>query len=380
MLNGGLGYEDYYDQVKKSIADEKIYKAVDIRKKCNDKQKIIIKDITTTDKSLLEKKTKTDEDIKKIRGILMQKNIKDELYFLDCTSGKLLKYFVRIELKLYKKCLKDQEADKKKQKVKINKTVKQEIVETCRTKNLKIVKKDMNGVFFLDTDHIKNLNTTITGKLTKIIEEINKIPDEMLSSKEVEDIVFKGNKKDKDEWLKKYKTQIDKNSKKKGQKGGKNRCYNITISIFPWRDIFLNFLWFTFLLLNGLLLIIIFLNICIYLSCCLFAEPMCGGGDKKDTSSDRVIPKQGMIDNIQKVIEIFATFIGDIDNVKKFQDDKQNKNITSMCSYNDPKTCFEKRKDLDFIKKLLKGMDDVFDTADKNEEGQDIKKPTESDA
>ena len=187
MLNGGLGYKDYYDMVENSAKKisnndkQKDYSASDTRKKCETKQKEILasligKEFTKEDIKLAKKDNDTIKQ--QIRTTLSNAGNKNpELRFLDCTSGKLLKYLIRIELRNYNNCL------KKNKKLKTEKTE-----NKC---NLNIVTKADNK-YMLNTQYllplIIKIKTSFKSLKEKLDQKLSKNPPETkMSSQELID-------------------------------------------------------------------------------------------------------------------------------------------------------------------------------------------------
>ncbi len=202
-LYGGFGYKDYYDMVEKSakkLSDDKqkAYSASGNRKKCETKQKEILKSLIKNNKKITEKIKLAKKDISKITNTTEKENIEKakedirkelseegnknpELRFLDCTSGKLLKYLIRIKLKNYKKCLIEQKKSEKQLKKSSKKGSSQttDKAKDCSKKEnfLKIVKKETvnnKDIFFLNTTHILKLINDLISIFKKFQEELNK--------------------------------------------------------------------------------------------------------------------------------------------------------------------------------------------------------------
>ena len=149
-----FGYKDYYDQVDYSINDKKMYDGNLIRKKCNTEQDKLIK----SNRINLDNKLSLD-----IRNI-------NNLYFLDCTSGKLLKYFIRIELKNYNKYKKINKKIIDEQK----KNNKEDKINELKQQYLKIVIKE-NNIYKLDIIYLKDITEKIIRLLELIKNKINTI-------------------------------------------------------------------------------------------------------------------------------------------------------------------------------------------------------------
>ena len=56
-----------------------------------------------------------------------------------------------------------------------------------------------------------------------------------------------------------------------------------------------------------------------------------------------------------------------LQNFKVNKDQPQPKKLEKVCTYVNKDICFESRKNLDFIKKLLKSIDDAYEEHDKKE-------------
>lgn len=511
-LYGGLDYYDMVEISAKKLSDpdkQKIYSASAKRKECEKKQKDILKGLigkeitkeqikkAKTDTTKITNKTELDnidnakKDIreklseagnKKLSEAENKKlseagNKNEELKFLDCTSGKLLKYLIRIELQNYKKCLieqKKQQRQSKKSSKKGSSTV--EIKDCKKEKFLQIVKMNNNN-YFLNTDHILKLITDLLNSFNQIKNKLGPKKDDNIT--ETTKNVTEQAKRDKKEGKKKKASfDIPKISQNeltaiiketlnmspppikdeeinnlnlgdRTQKGGGfNECYRIAKWCIFWGLITFIFGGFT----------LIFIGIMIAMSCGFidlftpnynkkyqstydtaynqaqsqqnrpqyqqeyqqnrpqytqrqynreyvgpnlnkakydlvrgtaigvdkvatgfvnFFTPnnrfrggnilgLSGGVDKKpkiDLKDKKVISIDALIEQINVAQNIFEKFKTDIEKIKENQ---VNNDIESnkVCAYNSDDTCFESRKNLNYIKKLLKSMDSVFDYSD----------------
>jgi hypothetical protein len=81
------------------------------------------------------------------------------------------------------------------------------------------------------------------------------------------------------------------------------------------------------------------------------------------------IPRESYIKQIEIIITVFKNFNNDISKIKKYYEENKPKDIiNNICVFNSDDTCFEKRENLNTIKRLLKHMNSVFDYIDKKDD------------
>ncbi len=350
------GYRDYYDMAEQST---KYYDAKEIRNACKTQEDIILKNEDL--KKLIEdyKKNNTPEKIDEIKNKLKTLNVGD-LYFLDCTSGKLLKYLIRLELKAYKKCIKTKKGP-----------------FACRKSDMLKIVKLQNNDFVLDTKYLIEKINELNGRFTNVKTELSAVknkkttaenPNPKISQAEIKVII------------KKIIPQIAK------QEGGnlKGECRREANEYY-----FMGML----LLIVGIGIFLIFMGAIVDMACDFMPKNMRGGNrnnklsaidysvnmtnlhggmkfDDMFKSTEETIYIDGMIGGIDNVIEIFNSFKSDVTSLQNFKankDQPQLKKLAKVCSYANKDICFESRKNLDFIKKLLKSIDDAYEEHDKQE-------------
>jgi hypothetical protein len=354
-VHRATGYKDYYDMAEQST---KYYDGKEIRNICKTKEDEILKNDDLKNLIKEYKENNTPEKIDEIKNKLKALSGTGDLYFLDCTSGKLLKYLIRLELKAYKKCIKTKKGPL-----------------ACRKSDMLKIVKLQNNNFVLDTKYLIEKINELNGRFTNLKIELNTVKTQKIEK----DSSNKNPKISQAEikvLIKKIIPQIAKQSGA-GCRQEANEYYMMGM----------------LLLIVGIGIFLIFMGAIVDMACDFTPRNMQGGyknnkvsaidysvnmanlhgGMKFDDmfkSTEESIYIDGMIGGIDNVIEIFNSFKSDVTALQNFKvnkDQPQLKKLEKVCSYANKDICFESRKNLDFIKKLLKSIDDAYEEFDKKE-------------
>ncbi len=348
-----IGYRDYYDMAEQST---KYYDAKEIRNACKTQEDIILKNDDLKKLIKQYKENNTPEKIDEIKKKLKELSKTGDLYFLDCTSGKLLKYLIRLELKAYKKCIKTKKGP-----------------FACRKSDMLKIVKLQNNDFVLDTKYLIEKINELNGRFTNVKTELSAVknkkttaenPNPKISQAEIKVII------------KKIIPQIAK------QTGGGCR-----------QEANEYYLMGMLLLIVGIGIFLIFMGAIVDMACDFMPKSMRGGYknnklysldysvnmvnlhggvnfDDMFKSTEETIYIDGMIEGLNNVVTIFNRFKSDVIALQKFKatkDQIQPTNLEKVCTFANKDICFESRTNLDFIKKLLKSIDNAYEEHDKQE-------------
>ena len=349
------GYKDFYDMAEQST---KYYDGKEIRNACKVKEDEILKNDDL--KKLIKeyKENNTPEKIDEIKKKLKTLSRTGDLYFLDCTSGKLLKYLIRLELKAYKKCIKTKKGPL-----------------ACKKSDMLKIVKLQNNNFVLDTVYLIEKINELNGRFTKLKTDLGTVKTQKIE-KDSSNENPKISQAEIKVLIKKIIPQITKQSGA-GCRQEANEYYMMGM----------------LLLIVGVGIFLIFMGAIVDMACDFVPRKLQGGyknnklysldysvnmanlhgGMKFDDmfkSTEETIYIDGMIGGIDNVIEIFNSFKSDVTALQNFKvnkDQPQPKKLEKVCTYVNKDICFESRKNLDFIKKLLKSIDDAYEEHDKKE-------------
>ena len=346
-------YKDTYDWIENSIkqkSDKKdIYSAKKIRENCNKSEDTIIK-------------------YKNVKEPNTNKSIPD-IYFMNCESAKILKVLIRAEVKSFEKCIKKKE---KEQKKKITKEIKEQIKNDCKREKLKIVKY-ANDKYNINYNHLTELINSVIKQLKSIQTELEEKvkTKEVLSKDEFKDLLTKKfdlKKIDEEELLNKNKKfvesvksfQNDKNNQEGGGHAINFWLFGITLTILGLGMLILPP---TFVLGIGFILVgAFFIFLATVATVEYFDEKI------KEYKSDKIFTLTGdikinlFIIYLNKIINIFEKAIIDYKELDEINKTNTPYKIEQICMFTkQDKTCFTDKKDIQFIKKILKNMNDVLE-------------------
>jgi hypothetical protein len=356
MQNGGLGYKDYYDMVEKSISKsennnkQKIYSASTIRNKCENKRKEVLKNI----KLESQRNPKTT---KKISDFENETN--PELRFLTCTSGKLLKYLIRLELQRYKKCQKD-----KKEQCKL-----QIVTKIQETNNFKLNTTNITNIIDNIVQNLESFKTKIENIKNTVIENKNKEKEiDYISGNQLITALKSASNIETNELTT---TEIVQGINF-GNELNKRTSGNNSYACYIMAGIIIT-VGFIIIVVTGGIVFEIFAAGAVLLGLCAttdfgnytFSQLKNIYKSRKESQGlldVKGIPKSAYISEIQLIIEIFKEFKTDIQVIHDYYISKDNNitNITNLCVYTNKTTCSVKRTHLNTIKKLLINMDNIF--------------------
>jgi hypothetical protein len=307
-----------------------MYSASTIRKNCEKEQT-----------KLISKNNKTNPELN------------PELKFLECTSGKLLKYLIRLELKRYEIC---------KTNCSLKIVIKEETIYKLNTEYLLQIIDNIIKNFTIFIDRINNIkNTSPSGDSSDYISG-NQLINTLKSINTIETTI-----KTNEEQLKYVENIVIKLQKKSGNFFA---CYIIAGIITG--------LGFGLMFVTMGVIFELFVAGAILFGLCAstdfgnykFSEFKNIWKSREESGgllNINAIPKSNYVEEIQVIIQIFNTFKQDISQIQTYYS-SSNKDIKKLCVFTDKTKCLTERTKLDTIKKILKNMDSIFSVTHETQE------------